>query len=137
AYPEAEHTARRALELDSMLAGAHLALAVPLIFYEWDFARGEAELKRAIELQADADAYGVYGDYLRYMGRLEEAEVESRMALLLDPLSPGQHEGISNLFLLGGRLNEALDQAQQAVALDPSYGVGHQALADAFRAKGR
>jgi TolB-like protein len=136
AYPKAERAARRALELDSTLAGAYIALALPLIWYEWDFAGAEEALKRAIELKPDADAHAFYGDYLRYMGRLGEAEVELRRALLLDPLSPGQHEGMSELFLRGGRLDEALEQARRSVALDPSYAYGHQGLAEAYRAKG-
>jgi len=136
AYPKAERAARRALELDSTLAGAYIALALPLIWYEWDFAGGEKALKRAIDLKPDADAHAFYGDYLGYMGRLGEAEVELRRALLLDPLSPGQHEGLSELSLRGGRLDEALVQARRSVALDPSYAYGHQALAEAYRAKG-
>jgi serine/threonine-protein kinase len=136
AYPRAARAARRALQLDSTAAGAYVALALPLIYYERDFAGGEAALKRAIATHSDVDAHGTYGDYLGYRGRLGEAEVQLRQAFQLDPLSPGVHASLSRLFLAGGRLDEALDHGRRSVALDPSYASAHFALAEVYRQEG-
>jgi serine/threonine-protein kinase len=136
AYPRAEQAALRALQLDSTAASAYIALAIPLIYYRWDFAAGEAALRRAIAINPDVASYGTYGDYLAFRGRLDEAEVQYRQALQLDPLSSPVHASVSRLFIVGGRLDEAVDQARQSVALEPSYASAHFSLGEAYRVKG-
>jgi tetratricopeptide (TPR) repeat protein len=136
AYPKAERAARRALELDSTFAGAYYALAQPLFWYRWDIAGAERVLRRAIALKPDANAIEYYGDYLMFVGRLSEAEVQVRQALSLNPLSPSPHETLSRIALASRQIDEALEEARKAVPLDPNYALAHQSLADAYRAKG-
>lgn len=45
--------ARKALELDATLAHPHAVLGNNEMEYEWDFAGGEAEYKKAFELDPD------------------------------------------------------------------------------------
>jgi tetratricopeptide (TPR) repeat protein len=49
-YPKARAAASKALEIDSTLAEAHSSLATVKDYYDWEWAGGEAEHKRAIEL---------------------------------------------------------------------------------------
>ena len=88
AMPRVREAAERALALDDSLAPAHTCLALALVWYDWDFAKGEAEFRRAIALNPnDADAHRMYGDFLAAMGRFDEAIAEKRRAEQLDPLS--------------------------------------------------
>jgi len=48
--PKSNAAARKALELDATLARPHAVLGSNKTGYEWDFAGGEAEFKKAIEL---------------------------------------------------------------------------------------
>ena len=48
--PKGEAAARRALEIDGDLAEAHTSLAYVKYQYEWDWAGGESEFRRALEL---------------------------------------------------------------------------------------
>jgi tetratricopeptide (TPR) repeat protein len=57
-YPKSNAAARRALELDPSLAHPHAILGTNEIEYDWDFAGGEAEFKKAFELDPnDATAH--------------------------------------------------------------------------------
>src|SRR5262249_12656484 len=48
--PKAETAARKALELDEELAEAHVALAIVLYRYHWDWSAAETEFQRALDL---------------------------------------------------------------------------------------
>jgi adenylate cyclase len=49
-YPKSNATARKALELDATLAHPHAVLGSNDVEYDLDFAGGEAEFKKALEL---------------------------------------------------------------------------------------
>ena len=48
--PKSNTAARKALELDATLAHPHAVLGSNYMEYDWDFAGGEAEYKKALEL---------------------------------------------------------------------------------------
>ena len=58
AYPKSNAAARKALELDDSLAHPHAVLGANEMEYDWDFAGGQAEYKKALELDPnDATAH--------------------------------------------------------------------------------
>ncbi len=70
----AKQASARAVALDEELAEAHEALGGNNILLDWDWAGGERELKRAMELNPNlAEAHSLYGYYLQAMGRSQEA----------------------------------------------------------------
>jgi len=79
-YPNGNAAARRALELDASLAHPHAVLGASEMEYGWDFARGEAEYKKAFELDPnDATAHQWYAqDIASFAGRGEEAIARSQ-----------------------------------------------------------
>src|SRR5881398_3728023 len=85
---KAKEAALKALSLDPNLAEAHTALGKVLFFRDIDLAGALREYKRAVELKPnDADAHHWYGnDTLSALGQFEEAIVEGRRSLELDPL---------------------------------------------------
>src|SRR5262249_27781272 len=87
-FPKAKAAALKAMQLDDRLAEAHASLAYVRFWYDWDWAGAESEFRRAIDINPGyATAHQWYAEYLRLMGRQEEAIVESQRALQLDPLS--------------------------------------------------
>src|SRR6202008_412919 len=88
-YPKGNAAARKALELDSTLARPHAVLGGIETVYDWDFAGGEAEYKKAFELDpGDATAHSWYAlDSGLIGGREQEALAEINRAHQLDPLS--------------------------------------------------
>ena len=88
AYPNADAAARKALELDSLLAEPHTSLASINFMFNWDWSSAEREFRRAIALNPNYPvAHAWYGGYLAAMGRHDEAISEGRRAQELDPLS--------------------------------------------------
>jgi serine/threonine protein kinase/tetratricopeptide (TPR) repeat protein len=122
AMPRVREAAERALALDDSLAQAHTCMALVLVWYDWDFANGEKEFRRAIALNPnDTDAHRMYGDYLVAMGRFDEAIVEKRRAEQLDPLSVTASWDIGRTLFYAGRDEEAIEAARRTLDLDPSF----------------
>jgi hypothetical protein len=70
--PKANAAARKALELDATLARPHAVLGHIRYLHDWDFAGGEAEFKKAIELDAnDATTHQWYAESLFWLGGRE------------------------------------------------------------------
>jgi Serine/threonine protein kinase len=122
AMPRVREAAERAVALDDSLAQGHTCMALALVWYDWDFAKGEKEFRRAIALNAnDADAHKLYGDYLAAMGRFDEAIVEKRRAEQLDPLGVTVSWDVGRTLFYAGRYEEAVEQAKRTLDLDPSF----------------
>jgi DNA-binding winged helix-turn-helix (wHTH) protein/tetratricopeptide (TPR) repeat protein len=89
AMPKARRLAQQALELDATLASAHATLALVHFYYEWNLQAGEAEFRRAVELDpAGPTIRQWYSLLLMAQNRMEEARSEAAFARSLDPLSP-------------------------------------------------
>jgi serine/threonine-protein kinase len=122
AMPRVREAAERALALDDSLAAAHTCMALALVWYDWDFAKGEKEFRRAIALNTnDTDAHRLYGDFLVAMGRFDEALGEKRRAEQLDPLSVTASWDIGRTFFFAGRDEDAIEAAKRTLDLDPSF----------------
>jgi serine/threonine-protein kinase len=104
-----------------MLAEAHIALGRVKQLFEWDWAGGEAEYRRGIELNPRA-AYslGIYHNFLMSVGRFEEAETISRKALVLDPVSPDAHFNLAWALDHMRRDDEALEAYERGHHLAPT-----------------
>lgn len=129
AFPRARAAAIRALQLDSGLADAHVALGWIHFSFDWDWAAAERELQTAIELNPEsADAHRAYAHLLSNFGRHEEALVEARRARELDSRSLIVN-GLEGQFLMyAGRLDEAEAQFRRTLEIDPNYWVAFQGL---------
>jgi serine/threonine protein kinase/Tfp pilus assembly protein PilF len=120
--PRAREAAERAVKLDQSLPEAHSALALVRAWYEWDFAAGEREFHRAIELNpSNADAHRVYGDFLIVRQQFERALAEKKRAEQLDPLSVPASWDVARAYFYAGRYAEAEQQARKTMGLDDKF----------------
>ncbi|MGA2533597.1 MAG: protein kinase [Candidatus Aminicenantales bacterium] len=88
AAPKARAAAAKALELDGMLAEVHNALAGIKTWTDWDWDGGEAEYRRAIELNPNYPAPRAgLSHLLNITKRPEEAMTHIQRALEMDPLN--------------------------------------------------
>ena len=86
ALAQEETTARKAVELDDSLPEAHLTLGASMFIDQWNWARAEQELARAIELNPGfAEAYHFHSKVLSVLNRKEEAIESEKKAMELDP----------------------------------------------------
>ncbi len=137
AMPKARAAATHALELDSELAEAHVALSRVQAYWEYDWDGAERSLRRALALKPGlASVHEAYGLLLMFRGRSDSALAQLRKAQELDPLAPGiAEEAVWPLFL-GGRVTEALEaygrvaQGYQTDGLGASLGEMHVLLGE-------
>ena len=128
---------RKALELDDSLAEAHLARADALTFaYRWDEA--EKEYKRALELNSNlAVAHYFYAfTLLLPEKRFDEAFLQFRAALELDPLSPIMNTNYAVLLMDAHRYPEARVEFQKELQRDPNFLPAHHKFAQLLAANG-
>jgi TolB-like protein/Flp pilus assembly protein TadD len=147
AFPKAEAAARKALELDSTLAEAHVPLGYSQLVYERNFPEARKEFETAIRLRPGyATAHQFYGYYLTAMGESDEAIVERKKALDLDPISPLLSSALGEAYYHARRFDVTIEQNKKALELDPSYAIAlvnigrgyeqlgmHQQARDAFQ----
>jgi TolB-like protein/DNA-binding winged helix-turn-helix (wHTH) protein/Flp pilus assembly protein TadD len=135
-FPKAKAAALKALELDDGLAEAHTSIAYVRFWYDWDWAGAEAEFKRALNLNPSyATAHQWYAEYLRLMGREQEAIAENRKALQLDPLSLIINMEAGLPYYLEGRYDEAISYFRKTLEMEPNFGLAHCVLGWAFEEK--
>ena len=137
-YPKSNTAARKALELDPSLAHPHAVLGSNEMEYDWDFAGGEAEYKKAFELDPnDATAHHWYSaDLANIGGREQEALAEANLAHQLDPLSPliGGY-GVGGPHISARRYDDAIDACKKAANENPTFSSTHQCLYLAYWGK--
>jgi tetratricopeptide (TPR) repeat protein len=138
-YPKSNAAARKALELDSSLAHSHAVLGSNEMEYDWDFAGGEAEFKKALVLDPnDAAAHQWFGWDIGAMGgREQEALAEMNRAQQLDPLSLIITYDLGRIHIFALRYDEAIAVCKKLATENPTYPPAHGCLATAYWGKHR
>jgi adenylate cyclase len=127
--PKAKAAAEKALQLDDSLAEAHASLAFINWQYDFDWAGGESEYRRAIGLNPNyAEAHHQYGYLLAFRGRFDESLSEMKRAGELDPLSAGITNDVGFPLTLQAKYEAAKEQARLAMELDSNFYLAHWAL---------
>jgi TolB-like protein len=138
ALRKAKAAALKALEIDGSLPEPHCSLGFVAALYEHDWAAAEGHFRRALELHPDhADSHLWYGGHvLGPLARLEEAEIHTRRACDLDPLSPAVISALGALWLMLRQSDRAISACHRALELDPGYPWAHRWLGEAYLLKG-
>ena len=105
--------------------------------YDWDFAGGEAEFKKAFELDPnDATAHQWYAlDIGRIGGREQEALAEVNRAHQLDPLSPIISVNVGFIHIMARQYDDAIAVCKKLADENPTFAVAHSCLAQAYWGK--
>jgi tetratricopeptide (TPR) repeat protein len=137
AFPKSNAAARRALELDATMARPHAVLGANEMQYDWDFTAGEAEFKKALELNPnDATAHQWYAEQMGMLGgREQEASAEIKRAHQLDPLSLIISREIGDVYIMARQFDEAIAVCQKLADENPAFAKAHECLAVAYWGK--
>ena len=137
-FTEARAAAKRALEIDPLLAEAHSAYAFVIGSYDWNWAEAEREHKRAIELSPNREGpYFYYATgHLIPVGRFEEAEAMLRKAIQIEPNSIRSNGRLATTLRYARRFDEGLAQARKANDLDPGSLANRGEMISALTQKG-
>jgi TolB-like protein len=136
AAPQAKAAAAKALELDSMLAEVHDTLAGIKTWTDWDWEGGEAEYRRAIELNPNfPDPRAGLSHLLNIRKRPEEAMTQIRRARELDPLNALFRDHYAMDLMYAGRYDEAIAEIRDTLRTSPNDLVALSTLRSAFHMK--
>jgi TolB-like protein/DNA-binding winged helix-turn-helix (wHTH) protein/Tfp pilus assembly protein PilF len=123
-----QYAAERALELDSSLGEAHVALGAIKVERDWDWEGAEKEYKLGLQWSpADPTAHHWYSLHLTRIGKPEEAEVEIQRAIALDPLSLMIHTDAAVTAYWAGNPQEAMKRIEDVLVLNPDFAEAHLA----------
>lgn len=129
----ARQLAQQALQLDPELAEAHAVLGDVALRSAWDFALGERELRRAIELDPHKATYHAWlASLLVYEGRFDESMAEIDRAVADDPLWPLVYSMATYIKGMARDNDKAIALAQRYSALVPDSPESHNQLGWAY-----
>ncbi len=121
AIPKAKAAALKALELDSTLGDALATLAYLRAWYDRDPAGAERDFRQALTLSPNARTQFLWGLYLEFMGRSEEAIKEIERARDLDPLSMIINANVGMAYYCARRYDRAIDEYRRVLQLEPGF----------------
>lgn len=137
AFPKAGAAALKAIDIDTTVAGGHIALGLVKTFYDWDWPGAEYEFRQATKLGPnDPAAHEGLGQYLIAVGRYGEAEEEFKRALELDPLALALRPYLGKCALVQHRYDEAIEQERVVLDIDSNNARALIILAEAHVQKG-
>lgn len=127
----------KALELDDSLAQGHNLLAEVKYQFDFDWAGGETEFKKAIDLNPNIGTIHLsYGTFLMCEGRFSEATREMDRAREIDPSSLIFNVIKGRLLYFSRQYDAALAHYLRLIELEPNSSVNHWAIAKVYEQKG-
>jgi len=126
--------AAKAIELDPDSAEAHGAMAI-IGYADWDWARAEQELRRAMML--NPDGFNPLASLLSMQGRHAEAIAAAEHAAKLDPLTPNTQATLGVVRYFARRYEGALVATKRALELEPRSFAAMIVLGMVYEALGR
>jgi TolB-like protein/tetratricopeptide (TPR) repeat protein len=128
--PKSNAAAKKALDLDPTLARPHAVLGSNKMD-NWDFSGGEAEFRRAFELDpSDATAHQWFSQDLSLLGgRAQESIDEANRAYQLDPLSPIIGFAQALAYSSDRQFDKAIELYKKVIADNPTFFPAHGGLA--------
>ena len=135
--PQAKAYATRAIAIDDQLAEPHTSLGA-VNEMSWQWTEAEPEYKRAIELNPNyATGYQWYSNFLKNLGRYDEAAVMIKRAHEIDPLSSAISGNLSRMYLLQNNYDASIENTLKIIELDPNFSSAYQYLGLSYLKQGR
>jgi len=127
AYATALKCVMEAIEKNSELAEAHLAMGNIKLYHFWDWHGARESLEKAASLGLkSAELYQSYGLYYAAVGRSAQGIPKMLKALELDPLSIPVMSMLGTLYLFDEQYKKAVDIFDEILELEPAYRGAHQ-----------
>ena len=136
--PLAKEAALRAMALDPGLSGAHTVLGFVEMYSSWDWAAGEREFRRALELNPnDGDALHGLSNILMIHGRFDEAVELVTRARKFDPYSYLRNLPVWVNLMIARRYQLAITEVERWRTFSGQAGVGWLWLFNIYFDQGR
>ncbi len=137
AHRRANEFATSALRIDDELAEPHLSLAGIRRMFEWDWPGAEAGYRTALELNPNhARGHQLYAGHLAATGRPEEAALQIRWALELEPASLVINMEAAWILYLARDFQGAIEQSWRTLAMEAKFAAAQNILGLAYEQLG-
>ena len=135
--PVAEEHARKAIEIDPKLPGAHMLLG-ELYLYKSRIPEAITELQAELALNpAEAAAYYKLADAYSRVQKFDEAERLLQRSIWLDATSTGPFILLGKVLEKKGEYDLAVRALQRAATMDPNNPITHHLLGQTYRDMGK
>lgn len=137
-FPLARAAVGRALAIDPDSAEAHVSKGFIEFWYDWDWERAEASMRKAVALNPTlAEAHNALAHLLVNIGRAQEAAPHARRAVALDPLSPLVNSLAGSFLSAAGFKAEAQRQVDKTLEQEPDSWVAMRIRSGRWKAQGQ
>ena len=133
-FPKGREYAIKALEIDSSLPDPHLTLGIMAFLLDRDMATFERENRKARELNPNStDVHRLEATRLLFLGKPDEAIVEVRRALDIEPLSIAGNITYAYGMFYSGRIDESEAHTKKTIELSPEFWMSYYYLFSVYR----
>ncbi len=133
AYPKCRAAASKALEIDSSLVQARLALAWADFAYDWNWDTAQKEFQKVLRSNPNSwMAHWLYAWFLTSMGKEDRARTQIQRALELDPFNPPPNTSFGDMLEMWGQHDDALKQYQKTIKRVPDFAWPYHLMADVY-----
>ena len=137
AVAKAKAAAHRALELDSTLAEAHLALAMFALYTDWDWNAAEKGFSRALQINPNlAEAHTHYAWFKMLFGQMDEVLMHGKTAIDLDPFSSLYSSYLGCEYCWAGKYDLGFEELENTLAMAPDNGLALYCQGSAYSLMG-
>ncbi len=125
-FVKSKEAIKKALELDENLADAHAVSGMLKSSYESDFAGAENDFRRALELNPDSPmALALYANFLIIPGRFDEAIVQNKKAMEIDPAAATHQINHGVILYYAQRYTEAAAYFKSLIEKDRNFSYAY------------
>jgi len=133
----AREAINQALTIDPELAEAHSWFGMLVAEHDNDLAAAARHLQHALSLEPqNLVVISHSANFLKMLGRLDEAIAIQEYSLSHDPLNLIDHRNIGWNYLLAERLDEAIASARTLLMMNPDSEYAHSLLGQSLASKG-
>lgn len=121
-FLKSKEYALEAIHLDNNLAEPHVALGSMELYYNQNWKFAEKEFLKSIEIDPNySNGYLFYADYLKMLGKYEEARVYLDKAIELFPNALINYHVSSGIYFDLGKFDEALQECEKLSEIDKNF----------------
>ena len=114
--------ANKALALDDNNIETYLALAVVRYFYEWDWDKGLADIRKALEINPNSsEAHLLYALHYIVKGQIEDSLLAVENAYKIDPVSFNTLRTRADMYYFAEEYDQALKLYDDILYRDPHF----------------
>ncbi|WP_138429981.1 BTAD domain-containing putative transcriptional regulator [Fodinibius saliphilus] len=115
-------TSEKALSLDSTMVNAYLVQAIVSGYWYRDWIKSRSSFERALELNpSHSESLVEYGWYHLRMGNINEALIQMKKAVNLDPVSWASHHGLGYAYYCARNYENAIIELETSLKLGSLY----------------